>query len=56
MKIISSRFNKLLLTLMLLMPFGASANNAYDFGDYIVYYNAFTADNLPAVMANAYAL
>lgn len=45
---------KLLLTFMLLMPVGVSANNAYDFGNYIVYYNAFTADNLPAEMASAY--
>mgnify|MGYP002700185180 CR=1 FL=1 len=42
--------------LLLLVPMYAAADNAYDFGDYTVYYNAFTADSLPPEMASAYGI
>jgi len=32
------------------------ADNGHDFGDYIVYSNAFTADTLPAQMATLYGI
>jgi hypothetical protein len=56
MNIQCTAIKKILLILVLFMPFSASANNGYDLGDYIVYYNAFTADNLPAEMAAAYGI
>lgn len=40
----------------LLLPSFAFAGNAYDFGQYVVYYNAFTADTLPPQMASAYGI
>ncbi|MFT6217483.1 MAG: hypothetical protein ACJA2Y_000562 [Cycloclasticus pugetii] len=50
------RFKKYFLLLLLLCPTLSTAENAYDFGDYIVYYNAFTADTLPPQMATAYGI
>jgi len=44
------------LLLLLLIPTFSLADNAYDFGEYIVYYNAFTADTLPPEMATAYGI
>ena len=45
-----------LLPLLALLAFTANANNGYNFDEYVVYYNAFTADNLPAEMAKNYAI
>ncbi|MEO1963209.1 MAG: DUF4426 domain-containing protein, partial [Cycloclasticus sp.] len=47
---------KYCLVLLFLIPNYSSADNAYDFGEYIVYYNAFTADTLPPEMASAYGI
>jgi hypothetical protein len=47
---------KYCLLLLFLLPTYSVADNAYDFGDYIVYYNAFTADTLPPQMATAYGI
>jgi len=44
------------ILLLLIMPTLSEADNAYDFGDYVVYYNAFTADTLPPQMASAYGI
>ena len=44
------------LLFLLLIPTFSLADNAYDFGEYIVYYNAFTADTLPPEMATAYGI
>ncbi len=44
------------LLFLLLIPTFSLADNAYDFGEYIVYYNAFTADTLPSEMATAYGI
>ena len=41
------------LILLLLSPFAAAENSA-QFGDYTVYYNAFTSDTLQPSMARAY--
>ena len=41
------RLKKYCLLFLFLMPAIGEAENAYDFGDYIVYYNAFTANTLP---------
>jgi len=49
-------FKKYALVFLLMMPTLAAADNAYDFGEYIVYYNAFTADSLPPEMASAYGI
>ena len=49
-------FGYKLLVLLLLMPFSAGANNGYNFDNYVVYHNAFTADTLPANMASAYGI
>jgi hypothetical protein len=49
-------FKKYCLLFLLLMPTLSAADNAYDFGDYVVYYNAFTADTLPPQMASAYGI
>lgn len=50
------RIVKYCLLFLFLLPTYSVANNAYDFGDYIVYYNAFTADSLPPEMASAYGI
>jgi|TARA_R110002096_G_scaffold196966_2_gene380021 hypothetical protein len=44
--------------LLLLLPTltVAGNDNAYDLGDYVVYYNAFSADTLPPQMASAYGI
>ncbi|PCI23268.1 MAG: hypothetical protein COB62_00280 [Piscirickettsiaceae bacterium] len=47
---------KVCLLLVFLVPVNSVAENAYDFGDYVVYYNAFTADTLPPQMATAYGI
>jgi len=47
---------KYLLLMLFLVPTYSQANNAYDFGEYVVYYNAFTADTLPPQMATAYGI
>jgi len=47
---------KYLLLMLFLIPTYSQANNAYDFGEYVVYYNAFTADTLPPEMATAYGI
>ncbi|MEO1888917.1 MAG: DUF4426 domain-containing protein [Cycloclasticus sp.] len=47
---------KYCLLFLFLIPNYSSADNAYDFGEYIVYYNAFTADTLPPQMASAYGI
>jgi len=47
---------KYAILLLLIMPTLSAADNAYDFGDYVVYYNAFTADTLPPQMASAYGI
>lgn len=47
---------KYCLLLLFLIPTYSSADNAYDVGEYIVYYNAFTADTLPPQMATAYGI
>lgn len=49
-------FKKYVLILLFFIPFISEADNAYDFGDYVVYYNAFTADTLPPQMATAYGI
>ena len=49
-------YKKYALVMLLLMPTLSMADNAYDFGDYVVYYNAFTADTLPPQMASAYGI
>ena len=49
-------WRKLAILLLLFMPTLSSAENAYDFGDYVVYYNAFSADSLPPQMASAYGI
>ncbi len=49
-------WKKLAILLLLFMPTLSSAENAYDFGDYVVYYNAFSADSLPPQMASAYGI
>ena len=46
----------LLLPLLALMAFTANANNGFNFDEYVVYYNAFTADNLPAEMTKSYGI
>ena len=50
------RFKKYCLLLLFLLPTFSTADNAYDFGEYIVHYNAFTADTLPPQMATAYGI
>lgn len=47
---------KYCLLLLFLVPTHSMANNAYDFGEYVVYYNSFTADTLPPQMASAYGI
>jgi hypothetical protein len=49
-------FKKYALIFLFLIPALGEADNAYDFGDYVVYYNAFTADTLPPQMATAYGI
>jgi len=49
----------LLLIVLLLLPRhgqGADAPTQQQFGDYVVHYNAFTTDQLPAASAKAYGL
>lgn len=48
--------NRLCLLMLFVIPTYSVADNAYDFGEYIVYYNAFTADTLPPQMATAYGI
>lgn len=50
------KLKKYCVLLLCLMPTVSTADNAYVFGDYIVYYNAFTADTLPPQMATAYGI
>ncbi|HAI96638.1 MAG: hypothetical protein CL866_03080 [Cycloclasticus sp.] len=50
------QLKKYCLLFLFLMPAIGEADNAYDFGDYIVYYNAFTANTLPPTMATAYGI
>jgi len=50
------RFKKYCLLLLFLLPTFSTAENVYDFGEYIVHYNAFTADTLPPQMATAYGI
>jgi len=45
-----------LLCTALLLPFAARAQNSQDFGDYIVYYNAFTTDFLQPATARRYGI
>ncbi len=46
------------LTLFILLGFGASAyaENAKDFGDYVIHYNAFRSDTLSPEIAKSYNL
>lgn len=53
---ICGAFKKHILVFLLIMPILATADNAYDYGEYIVYYNAFTADSLSPEMASAYGI
>lgn len=48
------QLKKYCLLFLFLIPTLSLADNAYDFGEYIVYYNAFTADTLPPEMATSY--
>jgi len=50
------RFKKYYLLFLFILPTLSTAENAYDFGEYIAYYNAFTADTLPPQMATAYGV
>jgi hypothetical protein len=52
----NSMLKRFCLLMLLVMPTYSVADNAYEFGDYIVYYNAFTADTLPPQMATAYGI
>ncbi len=52
----NSWIRKYCLALLFLIPNYSVANNAYDLGDYVVYYSAFTADTLPPQMATAYGI
>ncbi len=45
-----------LFTLLLFACLGAQAQNSQDFGDYVVYYNAFTTDFLQPDIAKAYGI
>ncbi|PHS72748.1 MAG: hypothetical protein COB22_03975 [Cycloclasticus sp.] len=47
---------KYCLILVLLTPTWGVADNVYESGEYVVYYNAFTADSLPTNMATAYGI
>jgi hypothetical protein len=53
---IKNMLKKYCLLFLFLIPSWSMANNAYDFGEYMVYYNAFTADTLPPNMAAAYGI
>lgn len=46
----------MVLAILVLLSFAstAAAENSQDFGDYTVYYNAFTSDSLQPNMAHAY--
>jgi len=44
----------LLLGLVGWLPFSIQAENAQDFGDYVVHHNAFTTDSLTPEVAKAY--
>lgn len=45
-----------LLMLLLLAPLAAQAQNSQDFGNYVVYYNAFTTDFLQPAIAKTYGI
>lgn len=49
-------FKKLLLLILVLWPMFSLANNVYETDNYVVHYNAFTADTLPPQMASAYGI
>jgi copper chaperone CopZ len=42
------------MLLLLITSYSAQAENSIDFGDYVVHYNAFTADTLSPQIAKAY--
>ncbi|RLA20494.1 MAG: DUF4426 domain-containing protein [Gammaproteobacteria bacterium] len=47
-------FLKIAVALLLVLSYPAQAENSIDFGDYVVHYNAFTADTLSPQIAKAY--
>ena len=49
-------FAAILTSLSLLFALPASAENAQDFGDYVVHFNALTTDNLPPTVTREYGI
>lgn len=49
-------FPAILASLALLLALPASAENAQDFGDYVVHFNALTTDNLPPTVTREYGI
>lgn len=49
-------FPAILASLALLLTLPASAENAQDFGDYVVHFNALTTDNLPPTVTREYGI
>ncbi len=49
-------FTAILAGLSLLFSLPAQAENAQDFGDYVVHYNALTTDNLPPTVTREYGI
>jgi hypothetical protein len=47
---------KSLLLILMLSPMLSFANNTFESDNYVVHYNAFTADTLPPQMASAYGI
>lgn len=50
------RVSRALILIMMLLPTLSFANNVFETDEYIVHYNAFTADTLPPQMATAYGI
>jgi hypothetical protein len=49
-------FAAILASLALLFTLPANAENAQDFGDYVVHFNALTTDNLPPSVTREYGI
>jgi hypothetical protein len=49
-------FAAILSSLSLLFALPAQAENAQDFGDYVVHFNALTTDNLPPTVTREYGI
>ena len=49
-------FPAIVASLALLLTLPASAENAQDFGDYVVHFNALTTDNLPPSVTREYGI